>query len=213
MGMVRSTCFSLAVVASLSAPVHAQTTIGAPYKEAQAFVYSMTGLFGQAGGFSAGVFKVTRDAVKEYPWLRGYLRAHYEWRSVYATAKANYLATGKPIILIGHSLGADSVWRVSHALKADGIPVAAAFSYDQTRFSAPCVPGNVIAAVGFTRGYIDAFGGGRPRLCDALQKTDLENHTIPGGHTYIDDAPDVHAATRKHIGEVAHMIVEMNGAQ
>jgi hypothetical protein len=218
--MTRATCISLAVVASLSAPAHAQTTIGAPYKEAQAFVYSMTGLFGQTGGFSTGVFKVTRDAVKEYPWLRGYLRAHYEWRSVAATAKANYLATGKPIILIGHSLGADSVWRVSHALKAAGIPVAAAFSYDQTRFSAPCVPSNVIAAIGFTRGYIDAFGGGTPRLCDPrvingikLQKTDLENHVIPGGHTYIDDAPDVHAATRKHIGEVTHMIVEMGGAQ
>jgi hypothetical protein len=211
---------ALVLIVSLSLPAQAQTVIGAPYKEAQAFMYAMTGLFGQVARFSTGVFKVTSDATKEYPGLRGYLYAHYQWRKVYEIAKANYRVNGKPILLVGHSLGGDSVWRVAHALKADGIPVAAAFSYDQTRFSAPCVPSNVIAAIGFTRSYPDAFGGGVPRLCDPrviagvrVQKTDLENHSIAGRHTYIDDAPPVHKLTKKHVGEVMHMLKEMAGGE
>lgn len=203
---------AIALVAALSVPVQAQT-VGAPYKDAEAFMYSMTGLFGQVGRFSSGVFKVTDDAVKDYPTLRAYKRAHYQKAAVYATAKANYLATGEPIVLLGHSLGANAVWWIARRLKADGIPVAAAFSYDQTKITAPCVPDNVIAAIGFTRGYADLFGGGAPRLCDGNTKTALENHVIAGGHTYVDDDPAVHRLTRKHIGEVVHMIREMKGAQ
>lgn len=203
----------LATTAVLSAPAHAQPAIGAPYKDAEAFMYSQTGLFGQAAGFSLGIFTVTDDALKENPALRAYKRAHYQKHATYETAKANYRATGKPIILAGHSLGGDAVWWIAHRLKEDGIPVAAAFSYDQTRFSAPCVPDNVIAAIGFTRTYPDAFGGGVPRLCPGNKKTALENHAVIGGHVAVDDDRGAHRLTRKHIGEVLHMLDEMKGGK
>jgi len=198
---------ALALVAALSSPVHAQT-VGAPYKDAEAFMYSKTGLFGQVAKFSSGVFTVTDAAVKEYPTLRGYLRAHYQKASVYETAKANYHATGKPIILLGHSLGADATMRIAHWLKADNIPVAAIFAYDPTP-ARWCVPDNVIAAIGWQRSYAFNLGGARIGPCRGNTKTAIENHTVIGGHTYVDDAPVVHRLTRKHIGEVVHMIREM----
>lgn len=198
---------ALAIVAALIVPSHAQT-IGATYKDAEAFMYSMTGLFGQRLKFSSGVFTVTDAAVKEYPTLRGYLRAHYENRAVYETAKANYRATGRPIVLLGHSLGANATLWIAHRLKADGIPVAAIFAYDPTPFRA-CVPDNVVAAIGWQRSYAFNLGGARIAPCLGNRRTAIENHTVIGGHTYVDDAPEVHRLTRKHIGEVVHMIREM----
>lgn len=186
--------------------------IGAPFRQAEAFMYSKTGLFGDRGKFSAGVFTVTEDAVKEYPALRAYKRAHYQKQAVYESAKANYRITGKPIILLGHSLGANATLWIAHRLKADGIPVAAIFAYDPTPTRA-CVPDNVIAAIGWRRSYILNLGGARIAPCPGNTKTAIKNHLVIGGHTYVDDAPEVHRLTRKHIGEVVHMIREMEGAK
>lgn len=213
--MIRKFLAALAIVAALSAPVHAGTwdgISGAPAAKAEVFEYGMTGLLGQAGGFSLGVFGVLDETVAKYPAVRAYKSAHYKKAAIYETIKANYRLTGKPIVLVGHSLGGDAEWWIAHRLKADGIPVAAVFSYDQTPFAA-CVPDNVIAAIGFTRTWPDLFGGGVPKLCPGNTKTALENHGIAGGHVYIDDDPNVHRLTVKHVGEVLHMIEEMKGGK
>lgn len=180
----------------------------APKYEAR--MYGMTGLLGRAAGFSLGVDTAMSKAVKAYPTIKTYPRTHWQKRAVFETVKANYKRDKLPIILVGHSLGADAVSDVAGWLKADGIPVAAAFYYDPTPFVA-CVPTNVQAALGWHNIAPLQLGGGAIEKCPGF-KGDLEDTPLYEAHINIDDDPKVHADTVRRIGEVITMIREMKGS-
>jgi pimeloyl-ACP methyl ester carboxylesterase len=192
------------------------TTQAEPPPAVEVRMYGMTGLAGKLLGFSLGVYDVMREVAAKHPTVRTYERTHWQWRAVLATAEANYKIDGKPIILIGHSLGANAAVRIATRLLDKGIPVAAVFAYDPTPLVL-CVPRNVQAAIGWQRTWWFQLGGGNLEPCNdfagAIEKhnTDrqVENVDVPGGHVWVDDAPQVHRLTMKHVGEVLHMLAEI----
>jgi thioesterase domain-containing protein len=92
-----------------------------------------------------------------------------------------------PIILIGHSLGADAVIAMAQALDQYDIPVALVILFDGT---APHnVPANVATAINFTKAFDLAPGAG---FRGALSNVDL---SYDGGidHFTIDKSPALQA--------------------
>ena len=171
--------------------------------------YTMTGLFGQEGGFSLGVFDEADKIAKQYPCVKVYKRRWTHSRAVYETAKANYKIDKLPIFIIGHSLGANEAVKIAHWLNADGIPVATVFAYDPTPF-VWCIPSNVQTAIGWRGTLLFNLGKGKISACPG-SKTAIEDHPMAVQHVLIDDLPAVHALTTKHIGEVLHMLKEIQG--
>lgn len=187
-------------------------------------MYGMTGLLGRAMSFSTGVDTAMVKVAKAYPSIKTYPRSHWQKRAVYETAKANYRRDRMPIYLIGHSMGADAAADIALWLQKDGIPVAAIFAMDPTPLT-KCIPSNVMTAIGWQRTY-PGLGGGVIRRCgpspfaDSVQNytvaggkiIPVENYSVVGPHTYVDDAAAVHALIVKHVGDVRHMIEEMDRA-
>jgi hypothetical protein len=158
--------------------------------EAQTRVYGMRGLFGGAAAYSWGVDEAVKKIVKATggsgivsPW----------WRSsqVAAQAIADYRKSKRPIILVGHSLGANEVSDVAATLARAGVPVAAALYYDPTP-TVRCVPRNVKVAVSWRRTAPFNLGGGYIRSCG---KSKVTNINVQTSHTALDDHPQVHAGS------------------
>ncbi|MGA2893183.1 MAG: hypothetical protein ABSE22_09955 [Xanthobacteraceae bacterium] len=116
--------------------------------------------------------------------------SHTDWKPIADKAAANYKA-GKegPIILVGHSLGADAVMEMADYLGDKGIPVALVVPFDGTQ-SFP-VPGNVARVINFTqRDY--AYMRAGPGFRGSLSNVDLSaDHSID--HVTIDKSPRLHA--------------------
>jgi pimeloyl-ACP methyl ester carboxylesterase len=116
--------------------------------------------------------------------------SHTDWQPIADKAAAAYKA-GKegPIILIGHSLGADAVMEMADYLGDKGVPVALVVPFDGTQ-SFPA-PGNVGRVINFTqRDY--AYMRPGPGFRGSLSNVDLSadpNIT----HTTIDKSPRLHA--------------------
>jgi pimeloyl-ACP methyl ester carboxylesterase len=115
--------------------------------------------------------------------------SHTDWKPIADQAAAAYKA-GKegPIILIGHSLGADAVMEMADYLGDKGVPVALVVPFDGTQ-SFP-VPGNVGRVVNFTqRDY--AYMRPGPGFRGSLSNVDLSGDTTIS-HTTIDKVPRLH---------------------
>jgi thioesterase domain-containing protein len=116
--------------------------------------------------------------------------SHTDWQPIADRAAAAYKA-GKegPIILVGHSLGADAVMEMADYLGDKGVPVALVVPFDGTQ-SFP-VPGNVGRVINFTqRDY--AYMRPGPGFHGSLSNVDLSaDRTI--SHTTIDKSPQLHA--------------------
>lgn len=186
-----------------------------PAPKYEARMYGMTGLLGRLLNFSGGVDAALNAVTKAYPTVKTYPRRHIDKWKVLATAEANYRIDGLPIILSGHSMGADAAIWIAHRLNEKRIPVAALFSYDPTPLK-PCVPDNVQVIIGWRNTLPLQLGGGLIEWCSkpapgsprAMERYDLRDF-----HTNIDDRADVIAKTAKHAGEVVHMLREMRGAK
>jgi pimeloyl-ACP methyl ester carboxylesterase len=126
--------------------------------------------------------------------------SHTDWKSIADRAALSYKA-GKegPIILVGHSLGADAVMEMADYLGDKGVPIALVVPFDGTQ-SFP-VPGNVGRVVNFTqRDY--AFMRPGPGFRGSLNNVDLSaDKTID--HVTIDKSPRLHARV---IGEVLAIV-------
>ncbi len=116
--------------------------------------------------------------------------SHTDWKPIADKAAADYKA-GKegPIILIGHSLGADAVMEMADYLGDKAVPVALVVPFDGTQ-SFP-VPGNVGRVINFTqRDY--AYMRPGPGFRGSLSNVDLSaDHSID--HVTIDKSPRLHA--------------------
>ena len=116
--------------------------------------------------------------------------SHNDWKSIADKAAANYKA-GKegPIILIGHSLGADAVMEMADYLGDKGVPVALVVPFDATQ-SFPA-SANVARVLNLTqRDY--AYMRPGPGFRGSLRNVDLSSDPNID-HLNIDKSPRLHA--------------------
>ena len=111
----------------------------------RAHVYLFRGL---ADVFSLGMNTLTDELNSR--GVAATVHSHTDWKSIADKAVGNDKA-GKegPIILIGHSLGADAVMEMADYLGDKGVPVALLIPFDATQ-SFPA-PGNVARVVNLTQ--------------------------------------------------------------
>lgn len=161
----------------------------------RAHVYLFRGL--------ADVFSLGMDTLADELNKRGVdasSHSHNDWKSIADKAAANYKA-GKegPIILIGHSLGADAVMEMADYLGDKGVPVALVVPFDATQ-SFPA-PGNVARVLNLTqRDYAHMRPG--PGFRGSLRNVDLSGDPKID-HLNIDKSPRLHALV---IGEVLGIV-------
>src|SRR3984885_3045587 len=147
----------------------------------RAHVYLFRGL--------ADVYSLGMNTLADEINARGvYATSHSytDWKSLADRAAADYKA-GKegPIILIGHSLGADAVMEMADYLGDKGVAVALVVPFDGTQ-SFPA-SGNIARVINFTqRDY--AYMRPGPGFHGSLSNVDLSaDHSI--GHVTIDESP------------------------
>jgi hypothetical protein len=163
--------------------------------QSRAHVYLFRGL--------ADVFSLGMNTLADELNNRGIastVHSHTDWKTIADKAAENYKA-GKegPIILIGHSLGADAVMEMADYLGDKSVPVALVIPFDATQ-SFPA-PGNVGRVVNLTqRDY--AYMKPGPGFRGSLANVDLRGDPNIS-HTSIDKSPDLHA---RAIGEVRAVV-------
>jgi hypothetical protein len=114
---------------------------------------------------------------------------HTEWEEVAAKIVADYKNGNRgPIVLIGHSLGADAVIFMADALGKQGVPVALVVPFDGTQTLV--APSNVARVMNITqRDYAYARRGAGFR--GELQNIDVSSQGVD--HLNIDKSPKLHA--------------------
>jgi alpha-beta hydrolase superfamily lysophospholipase len=161
----------------------------------RAHVYLFRGL---ADIFSTGMDVLTDELNKRGVYATSH--SHTEWKALAEQAAANYKA-GKegPIILIGHSLGADAVMEMADYLGDKGVPVALVMPFDGTQSFA--ASGNVARVINFTQrdyAYMRKGAGFRGTLVNVDVSSDPDI-----GHLNIDKSPRLHARAISEVLAVA----------
>jgi hypothetical protein len=153
--------------------------------ESRAHVYLLRGLM--------NIFSLGMDTLSEQLNRRGvYATVHGygEWQSLADRAAVDFKA-GKegPIILIGHSLGADAVMEMAAYLGRKGVPVALVVPFDGTQSFA--ASDNVARVLNLTqRKY--AYMRGGPGFRGTLANIDVSSDPSID-HINIDKSPRLHA--------------------
>jgi hypothetical protein len=152
------------------------------------------------------IFSLGMDDLAAKLERRGINAGVYEyggWESICQEAAARYRAGGGPIILVGHSLGADAVVDMANRLGQMGVPVALVVAFDPTVHNV--LTGKTTST--FINYYQSDIGFGRPVVRGAgfrgnLSNIDLRKHT-EFGHGSIDKSGMLHAAV---IGRVMALV-------
>ena len=137
---------------------------------------------GGLGIFSIGMNQLRDSAAKRYK-IPAYSTMWYNAGDVTRFISTNYYKQKNPgpIILVGHSLGANEQIKVARNLNKLGIPVALLVTVDAV--SQTIVPPNVKQALNvYKPGFVPMFSGLRLRAVDP-QKTQIDNvnvTTLPG---------------------------------
>src|SRR6516162_1840509 len=160
-------------------------TPGTAQPQARAHVYVLRGLF--------NVFSLGMDLLADELKRRGVdatVHGYADWQTLADRAAADYKA-GKeaPIILIGHSLGADAVMEMAAYLGRKGVPVALVVPFDGTKSFA--ASDNVARVLNLTHSgtYFSIRGG--PGFHGTLATVDVSSDpTID--HINIDKSPRLH---------------------
>jgi hypothetical protein len=158
---------------------------GAAQPQPRAHAYLLRGLM--------NIFSLGMDTLAEQLKRRGvYATVHNyaEWQTLADRAAADYKA-GKeaPIILIGHSLGADAVMEMAAYLGRKGVPVALVVPFDGTKSFA--ASDNVARVLNLTqRDY--AYMRGGPGFHGTLSNVDVSSDKSID-HINIDKSPRLHA--------------------
>ncbi len=165
--------------------------------QSRAHVYLFRGL---ADIFSLGM-DVLADELNKHG-VDATSHSHNDWKSIADRAAVNYRA-GKegPIILIGHSLGADAVMEMADYLGEKAVPVALVVPFDATQsFQASA---NVARVLNLTqRDYAHMVPG--PGFRGSLRNVDLSSDPNID-HLNIDKSPRLHAEV---ISEVLAVVGE-----
>lgn len=149
----------------------------------RAHVYLLRGLL--------NIFSLGMDTLCDQLNRRGVYATvdnHADWESLADQAAASYKA-GKegPIILIGHSLGADAVMAMAAYLGRKGVPVALVVPFDGTASFAASA--NVSRVLNLTQHYYMSRG---PGFHGTLINVDLRSDPNID-HLNIDKSPRLHA--------------------
>jgi Thioesterase domain len=160
-----------------------------------AHVYLFRGL---ADVFSTGMDVLTDELNRRGVYATSH--SHTDWKMLADQAAANYKA-GKegPIILVGHSLGADAVMEMADYLGDKGVPVALVMPFDGTQ-SFPA-SANISRVVNFTQrdyAYMRKGPGFRGTLVNVDVSSDPDI-----GHLNIDKSPRLHARAIAEVLAVA----------
>ncbi|HML08502.1 MAG TPA: hypothetical protein VK430_10305 [Xanthobacteraceae bacterium] len=153
--------------------------------DSRAHVYLLRGLM--------NIFSLGMDALAEKIQRHGiYATVHNyaEWQSLADRAAAAYKAGAEgPIIIIGHSLGADAVMEMSAYLGRKGVPVALAVPFDAKQSFA--TPSNVGHLLNLTHGDYGHMSRG-PGFHGTLVNVDVSaDRSID--HLNIDKSARLHA--------------------
>jgi alpha-beta hydrolase superfamily lysophospholipase len=134
-------CYRFAAIGVLAAAMMLALGSRPGTAQSRAHVYLLRGLM--------NIFSLGMDTLADELNRRGVyatVNNYSEWQSLADKAAVNYKA-GKedPIILIGHSLGADAVMEMAAYLNRKGIPVALVVPFDGTgSFSTPANVGRLV---------------------------------------------------------------------
>ena len=123
---------------------------------------------------------------------------HTEWEEIAGQIAANYKnGNHAPIILIGHSLGADAVMFMAASLGKRGVPVALVVPFDGTQ--ALVAPSNVARVLNLTqRDYAYARRG--YGFHGELRNVDVSGEGVD--HINIDKSPRLHALVLSNIAAI-----------
>jgi len=185
----------LAAISLLATVIFAAFGPSAASAASRAHVYLFRGL---ADIFSTGMDTLADEINKRGVYATSH--SHTEWKALADQAAVDYKA-GKegPIILVGHSLGADAVMEMADYLGDKGVPVALVMPFDGTQ-SFPA-SANVSRVVNFTqRDY--AYMRKGPGFRGTLVNVDLSSDPNIG-HLNIDKSARLHARAITEILAVA----------
>ncbi len=189
---------------ALAAPLQAQTMAAAerPAKSSKSkrtqqsngHVYLLRGLL--------NIFSLGMDDLASKIQARGIsasVHNHSEWQSLADTIAVQYKARQHgPIVLVGHSLGADAVMFMAEYLGKKGVPVALVVPFDGTgSFAASANIGQVYNLT--QRDYAHMRRG--PGFRGQLNNVDVSGQGY--GHIDIDKSPRLHALV---IGRIQSVI-------
>jgi len=151
----------------------------------RAHVYLFRGL---ADIFSQGMDTLADELNKRGVYATSH--SHTDWKSIADRAALDYKAAKEgPIVIVGHSLGADAAMEMADYLGDKGVPVALVVPFDGTQ-SFP-VPANVARVINFTqRDY--AFMRPGPGFRGSLDNVDLRGDPKID-HLNIDESPRLHS--------------------
>jgi pimeloyl-ACP methyl ester carboxylesterase len=185
--------FIVAVMVALAA-------VPAGAAEAKAKASDPPPIFVMRGGlniFSTGMDVLAKElTAKGYPAISG---SFVDWRGEMTKMVAAYQAHPYPIVIIGHSYGADSALLMAYKLRDENIPVALLVFYDLT--DSGRVPPNVAHVLNFrsssaTGINVTVTGGAHFHgTITNVTRSDLN-------HLNIDKAEDLHQQT---IDEIASL--------
>jgi hypothetical protein len=119
------------------------------------------------------------------------VHSYSEWQTLADQAAADYKA-GKeaPIILVGHSLGADAVMEMAAYLDGKGVPVALVVPFDGTKSFA--ASNNVARVLNLTHSGTLTYMRGGPGFHGTLANVDVSSDPDID-HINIDKSPRLHA--------------------
>src|SRR5580704_7570530 len=132
-------------------------------------------MLGGLGMFSVGMNEVRDDIAKQYTHVSASSNMWYNAGDVTNSITHYYYThkTHRPIILMGHSLGANEQIKVARNLNAAGIPVDLLVTVDAV--SQTIVPPNVKHAINvYKPGYVPMFSGLKLKAVDS-SATKVEN--------------------------------------
>jgi pimeloyl-ACP methyl ester carboxylesterase len=172
-----------------SIPAMAQSAQGT--SQARAHVYLLRGLM--------NIFSLGMDSLAEELSKRGVYATvsnHSEWQSLADQAAANYKARKEdPIILIGHSLGADAVIQMAAYLNRKNIPLALVMPFDgTTSFSTPANVGRLVNLTQRKYAYMRPGPGFHGTLANVDVSADSSID-----HINIDKSPRLHARAIREV--------------
>jgi hypothetical protein len=186
-----------------SMPVKAQSTAGTG--QARAHVYLLRGLM--------NIFSLGMDSLAEELERRGVhttVSNHSEWPSLADQVASNFKAhKDDPIILIGHSLGADAAMQMAGYLNRKNIPVALVIPFDGTgSFTTPANVGRLVNLTQRKYAYMRAGAGFHGSLANVDVSGDPEID-----HINIDKSPRLHSRAISEVLAVVkgHRVAAPNG--
>jgi hypothetical protein len=182
------------IPAPVSPPAHAAASAAKSLGTGPARVYLFRGLMNV---FSLGMDDLAQKI--EHAGIAASVLNHSEWREVADEIAAKYKAGNHgPIILIGHSLGADAVMLMGEYLGTKGVPVALVVPFDGTR--SLTASGNIARVMNITQrdyAYMRRGYGFRGELSNVDVSRD---ESI--GHISIDKSARLHAMVLNKIVSV-----------